>query len=241
MLGLFFNSINGDRRYKAEQFVSYFKQLLTNGVFPNPSNNLQVVKNNGMKISVKPGSCNINGYFGIQEIEEVLTINVSNPTADRTDIVVARWSLTERNITLAVKTNTTTITRTPDIFELCLAEITVRKGTASIEQADIRDTRQDTNKCGLVNSLITADTTNLFLQFEDGFNKWFEGIKGQLGDDIAGNLLLLINKKFEIVVSENLPDIPDRKENTIYCKITDKVTIGGNTTIKVSPNMGIKI
>ena len=106
---LFFNSINGDRRYRAEDFASYFAKMLTNGVFPNPSNNLQVLAKEGMKITIKAGGCNINGYFGINDTDEVVTCSVANPMAQRVDIVVARWSLTNREIVLAVKSNTTTL------------------------------------------------------------------------------------------------------------------------------------
>ena len=239
---LFFNSINGDRRYRAEDFASYFSKILTNGVFPNSSSNLQVLEKEGMKITVKAGGCNINGYFGINDIDEVLTCSVANPMTPRTDIVVARWSLTNREITLVIKHNTIALTRTADTYEICLAEITIPAGAASISQANIKDTRQDTSKCGLVNSLITADSTTLFKQFEAQFNNWFNDIKGKLNTDIAGSLQVQIDKKFEIFLSENLPDIAQRKSNVIYCKITDKVEIGGgNTTIRVSPNLGIKV
>lgn len=240
---LFFNSINGDRRYRAEDFASYFAKILTNGVFPNPSNNLQVLAKEGMKITIKAGGCNINGYFGINDTDEVITCSVANPMAQRVDIVVARWSLTNREIVLAVKSNTTTLTRTADTYEICLAEITIPAGASSISQANIRDTRQDTSKCGLINSLITADSTTLFNQFEAQFNNWFADIKGKLNADVAGSLQMQIDKKFEIYLAETLPEIAQRKQNTIYCKITDKVNngTGGNVTIRVSPNLGIKV
>lgn len=239
---LFFNSINGDRRYRAEDFASYFAKILTNGVFPNPSSNLQVLEKEGMKITVKAGGCNINGYFGINYTDEVLTCGVANPMAQRTDIVVARWSLTNREITLAIKSNTTALTRTTDTYEICLAEITIPAGAASITQANIKDTRQDASKCGLINSLMQADTTTLFNQFSSQFNNWFNDIKGKLNADVAGSLQTQIDRKFEIYLSETLPAIAQRKSNVIYCKITDKVTIGGgNTTIRVSPNLGIKV
>lgn len=240
---LFFNSINGDRRYRAEDFASYFAKILTNGVFPNPSSNLQVLEKDGMKITVKAGGCNINGYFGINDTDEVLTCGVANPISPRTDIVVARWSLTNREITLVIKPNTTALTRTADTYEICLAEITIPAGASSISQANIRDTRQDTSKCGLVNSLITADSTTLFNQFETQFNNWFIDIKGKLNADVAGSLQMQIDKKFEIYLGETLPAISQRKQNTIYCKITDKVNsgTGGNVTIRVSPNLGIKV
>ena len=37
----FFNSVSGDRKYKAEDWASYFGALIGNGVFPNPATNLQ--------------------------------------------------------------------------------------------------------------------------------------------------------------------------------------------------------
>ena len=243
MKGLFFNSVNGDRRYKAEDFASYFNQILTTGVFTNPSTSLQVISNNTMKVTVKAGACNINGFFGIQETDEVLNIEVATPAKNRIDLVVARWNWNTRDITLAVKKDTTTLTRTADIFELCLAEITVNRGASEITQANIKDTRQLADKCGVVNSLIKVDPTTLFLQFQNSFDNWFNDIKGKLNADVAGSLQMQIDKKFEIYLGETLPSISQRKQNTIYCKITDKVNsgTGGNVTIRVSPNLGIKV
>lgn len=40
----FFNSRGGDRKYNAEQMSRYFDKLITSGVFPNPSTQLQVVE-----------------------------------------------------------------------------------------------------------------------------------------------------------------------------------------------------
>ena len=203
---------------------------------------MQVLEKEGMKITVKAGGCNINGYFGINDTDEVLTCDVANPMAQRTDIVVARWSLTNREITLAIKSNTTALTRTADTYEICLAEITIPAGAASVTQANIKDTRQDASKCGLINSLMQADTTTLFNQFSSQFNNWFDDIKGKLSTDAAGSLQLQINNKLELYISETLPVIAQRKQNTIYCKITDKVSGGSsNTTIRVSPNLGIKV
>lgn len=62
-------------------------------------------------------------------------------------------------------------------------------------------------------------------------------------DRTVFNILSKLQDKLEIVVSETLPAISQRKQNTIYCKITDKVNsgTGGNVTIRVSPNLGIKV
>ena len=59
----FFNSVSGDRRYKAEEWAAYFASFIGNGVFPLPSFGLQVVADSGMNVVLHPGKAWINGYF----------------------------------------------------------------------------------------------------------------------------------------------------------------------------------
>ena len=47
-----FNSVDHDRRYKAEDWAWYFSTFISNGVFPAPSDGLQVVAGDGMTIGV---------------------------------------------------------------------------------------------------------------------------------------------------------------------------------------------
>lgn len=190
---LFFDSVDGDRKYNSRDFTSYFSKVLTDGVFPSPSSNLQVISNGNLTVTVKAGGANIKGYLYSLDTEKVITLDVPNPTKDRKDIVVVRWDLIERNIKVLIKSDTVELERNDAIYELCLAEITVKRATSIVTQSDIYDTRQDNNMCGLVNSLIQADFTTLFNGFEDGFNTWFDDIKSQLGTDVAGNLLNKIN------------------------------------------------
>ena len=59
----FFNSVSGDRVYRAEEWAEYFASFIGNGVFPVPSSGLQVVAGSGMAVTVKTGKAWINGYF----------------------------------------------------------------------------------------------------------------------------------------------------------------------------------
>lgn len=211
-ISMFFNSVNGDRRYKAQDFANYFNKLLTNGVFPNPSTNLQIYSDNNMTVTVKQGGANINGYFYMLYADKKLVIDVANPTSDRKDLIVLRWDLLQRKIYLVIKKGTVEITRNEEVHELALAEISVKKGTATITQADIKDLRQDSSKCGLVNSLIKIDSETLFNQFTEGFKikqesfekqffDWFTKLKDTLGESAAGNLqnqIDLLNLKNDI-------------------------------------------
>ncbi|OOM80948.1 phage tail protein [Clostridium sp. BL-8] len=56
-------------------------------------------------------------------------------------------------------------------------------------------------------------------------------------EDVSAQL----SEKMELYVGQTLPSIADRKENTLYFKVTDTISLGTTDTVKVSPTMGIKI
>jgi hypothetical protein len=47
--------------------------------------------------------------------------------------------------------------------------------------------------------------------------------------------------KASLYVSETLPNIIDRKENTLYFKITDTINSNADSNVTVSPTMGLKL
>jgi hypothetical protein len=49
-----------------------------------------------------------------------------------------------------------TLTRTPEVYELGIANILVPAGVITIPPANTTDTRADPTVCGLVNSLVAA-------------------------------------------------------------------------------------
>lgn len=207
----FFNSVNGDRKYKSEDFANYFNKFITNGVFPNPSTNLQVMSGDGMNIILKGGPAWINGYVYENTSDLILPVDPADGVLNRIDRVVLRYDTINREIKAVVKKGTfagfpvaPTLQRDADAYELGIADINVAKGTISITQAYITDIRLNTALCGIVNSLIQVDTTTLLNQYEAGmqakevqftqdFNDWFSTIQDALDGDTAGNLLNLIN------------------------------------------------
>ena len=85
------------------------------------------------------------------------------------------------------------ITRNADVYELELAEISVPAGTSSITQALITDKRLDDTVCGITVSAVQHISTASYLeQMLAAFNDWFDGVRDILGEDEAGNLLLMI-------------------------------------------------
>ncbi|MCM1224965.1 MAG: hypothetical protein NC548_61995, partial [Lachnospiraceae bacterium] len=74
------------------------------------------------------------------------------------------------------------LTRNADAYEIAVADVLVAKGAVSITQADIRDTRLNTELCGIVTGLVQqADTTAIFNQFE----AYLEEFKAQYIADIV--------------------------------------------------------
>ncbi len=179
----FFNSVSHDRVYRAEEWAEYFASFIGNGVFPVPSNNLQVVAGSGMVVTVKAGKAWINGYFYYNTGDLSLTLPVADGVLNRIDRIVVRWDLTERLISVVVKSSTPSASPTPpalqrdaDAYELCLADITTGAGVTAISQAVITDRRLDPSLCGVVAGVVDQiDTTAFNAQLQ----AWFTDYKAQ--------------------------------------------------------------
>lgn len=176
----FFNSIGRDRTYKAEDWAAYFATFLSNGVFPNPANQLQVLSGTGMTVTLQTGAAFINGYRYKNDSELALTLPVAPAALNRLDRVIVRWDRTERRMYAAIlqgaeATNPTgaALTRDADFWELCLAEILVEAGVTEISQSKIKDTRQNKELCGLVGWMLDdIDFTGLFAQYDGALQEF---------------------------------------------------------------------
>lgn len=179
----FFNSVSHDRVYRAEEWAEYFASFIGNGVFPVPSNNLQVVAGSGMVVTVKAGKAWINGYFYYNTGDLSLTLPVADGVLNRIDRIVVRWDLTERLISVVVKSSTPSASPTPpalqrdaDAYELCLADITTGEGVTAISQAVITDRRLDPSLCGIVAGVVDQIDT---AAFNAQLQAWFTDYKAQ--------------------------------------------------------------
>lgn len=184
----FFNSVDGDRLYNADDMSHYYKGLVTDGVLANYEDRLMVVENTGMSVLVQSGRAYIDGKYIELDAAEVLDIEQSSTNLNRIDAVMLRKSNADRNITLYIKKGTVaeeptapTVERSASVTELCLATIQINKLAEEIKTVDITDTRMDSSRCGYVTGLVDfLDTTQLFTQWTEAFNEWFTQMKAQL-------------------------------------------------------------
>lgn len=165
-----------DRLYEAEIFRKYFAKFLTNGVYFGHyknygENSMKVSLDNGLTVKVNKGCGIINGAD--YELENDTLFILERPaTAERKDRVVIRVddTLAIRETHLYIKegngTTPATLQRDNNIYEICIAEITV-KSTTNLTETDIVDTRPNSNLCGIVNSLIAVDGEELYKRFKN--------------------------------------------------------------------------
>ena len=190
-----------DRTYSAEQMSLYFKGLVSDGVIANVGNMLAVSPHSGMSVQVGTGRMLIDSRWLQNDAAYNVTLQTAHATLNRKDIIVARLDYSGRAIGIIAKTGTAaaspaapSIVRNSEYFEMELAEIYVSAGATAITAANITDKRANTSVCGYVTGLVDQiDTTDMWAQLEGDFNEWFDGMKGQLTTDAAGNLQTQIN------------------------------------------------
>lgn len=202
----FFNSVlvNGmqDRRYNADQMSTYFKGLISDGVYQNVGGGLQVKAGEGMTVQVMAG----RGVFDSRWLENDSVLDIplesSHVTLNRYTAVVVRVDYNERTVSILAKDGETAstpvkpvITRSESVKEYCLAYVYVGRGVTSISQSAVTDTRPDNALCGFVTGLVEQiQTTDLFAQYDAAFGEWFETIEDKLSGDVAGKLTVDVER-----------------------------------------------
>lgn len=165
-----------DRLYEAEVFRKYFAKFLSNGVYFGDYNNykensMKVTANGGLNIRVASGAGIIEGADYENENDRLFTLErpISGNRVDRV-IVKLDKTLAIRETQLYIKqgdgTTPAELQRDDNIYEICLAEVTVKSST-NIESSDVVDKRLNKNLCGIVNSLITVDGEELYQRFRE--------------------------------------------------------------------------
>ena len=173
MRGSFFNSLDGDRKYNAGHWAEYFSQFLTNGIYAEPAESMQVQAAGGLDVLIAAGSCFINGYAGYSDGTDKVTVEYGG-SSPRIDRIVICLDMQGRRIYPAVRKGTAAaspsapgIIRDGTFYDIGIASVYVKANATEITQADITDTRSDTSLCGWVTGVIDQiDTTALFAQYE---------------------------------------------------------------------------
>lgn len=176
----FFNSLNGDRKYNADDFNTFFEGLISKkGIFRNVGNAFSVVAGGGLTVNVNTGKAIVNNYFVKNDAIETLTIETPHAIYDRYDAVILSWTLAKRSVELRIVTGTPqeipekyTPDRLLNMYDIVLAYIRVPANATQITNANITDTRYNTNLCGMIEVLLDqVDTGELYNEYLTAFDE----------------------------------------------------------------------
>lgn len=203
-----YNAVNGDRTHDADDLAKIIQAMITDGVELVTGEMMQVTEKTGFDVTVKPGTCIVQGRIGIIESNKTLSVPAPSSALDRIDVVAARADYTGRMTRLVYLTGTPASTPTApalknDVYgyDIPLAEIRVNKNATKITRANITDRRK---ACSFI---IPKNTDAFFAQLRAKFDEWFEVVQDTLGENQAGNLLNLINGKQPTITSANAASV----------------------------------
>ena len=207
----FFNSVNHDRKYNAEEISSIFDGIILDGVYQGFGEALKVEgTSTANQVKIGSGRAWFNHTWTLNDEALYLTLPSANSTYPRIDAIVL-----EVNNSAEVRANTIkyiygtaasspakpALTNTSEIHQYPLAYITRPKGATTISAGNIEN-KIGTADCPIVTGVLEVLNDDRFIaqtiaNLTDDFNTWLDGIKGLLDEDAAGNLANKINENAE--------------------------------------------
>lgn len=184
----FFDAIEEDRLYSADDMNKPYKRLISNGVFANPdgtaSDDLQVfATGNGMNITVSAGNALIGDKWFENASDLLISVSQNSELLPRIDSIVAQMDKTQAGRVGNIVYRTGSASSSPvhpdintedDIVEFRLADIIVSPSCVEITQDLITDCR-GSDECPWITSLIyQVDTSTLYAQWQAAYKKYYE-------------------------------------------------------------------
>lgn len=180
----FYDAVNGDRTYSADDMNKPYKKVVSDGVFATPqgtpSSELQVVAGSGMAVNVQKGNGICAGKWFENNSLVSFIVPKNSALTPRIDSVIMQVDTrnTGRVGNLVYRTGTAASDPVPPeintistVKEYRLANITVAAGASSISDSVITDMRGSA-ECPWISALIIQpDTSTLWRNFYDAFDQ----------------------------------------------------------------------
>lgn len=207
----FFNSVNHDRKYNAEEISSIFDGIILDGVYQGFGEAFKIEgTSTANQVKIGAGRAWFNHTWTLNDEALYLTLPAPNSTYPRIDAIVL-----EVNNSSSVRANTIkyisgtaassptkpTLTNTTDVHQYPLAYITRPKGDSTISAGNIENSIGSTS-CPIVTGVLEVLSDDRFIaqtiaNLTTDFNTWFDGIKDTLDENTAANLLNKINENYD--------------------------------------------
>ena len=167
----FFNSVDGDRKYNAEQMSTYFDGLVSDGIYQSVGGKFYVSAGAGLSVSVSTGRALIECHWLKNDNVLTITLDSADVQNDRKDLIVIKLDYSARTMGVEYISGAESVKNTETVKYLVLAKITVPAGATTITQANIKDIRGSA-LCPWVTGLVKqVDTSDLFSQYEKAYEE----------------------------------------------------------------------
>ena len=193
----FYNSLNKDRVYNAEQMSAIFDGVITDGVFESIGGKLIPTAGSGMQVIVKPGKCWFNSTWTVNDAELPLAISSADVSLPRIDAIVVEVNSavnTRMNSIKVIKGIPSANPVKPTLIsnatqhQYALGYVTIPANSTSISSGNIEN-NVGKSTCPFVTSILQqTNIDDLFNQWEVQFQTWFQNVQSQLSGNVAANL-----------------------------------------------------
>lgn len=250
----FFDSVDGDRKYSAEQMNNPYRRLVSNGVFAKSdgtqSDDFLVSLEDVKSVRVKIGEGIFFDKWGKLDEDMILSLFDPDLIYSRIDSVVVRIdkSNNARKGTIIMKQGTASsnpvapiLDNTEKVKEYRLANIKIEANAISTSQIEVTDTRPTTD-CGFIISLVKQpDISTIYEEWEKKLVQWAGDIKDAMKVPVVVRCLSSIHTAtasettIDIGISDynQITDILLVYINGMLCN-SDDYSISSTTTITLT-------
>lgn len=232
----FFNSMNHDRLYDAEQFSSVFDGIIRDGVYQSIGDAFKISVNEEVAntVIVGTGRAWFDHTWTVNDTRYAIALASPNEALSRIDAIVLdvnREDNTRKNSILYIQGDYSSSPQKPTLVktelhnQYPLAYISVDAGSDfEVTNADI-EIAVGTSACPIVTGVLEVVNADMFLQQMDAeFNEWWDGIKDVLDENTALKLQNQIDALEEtletvqgtVISSEDITKASNCKLNTKY-------------------------
>ena len=202
----FFNSLNHDRRYNAQQFSALFDGIINDGVFANIGVAFAVNADSGVTINIGVGKAWFNSAWVYNDALLPKTLEGSEVVLDRIDAVVIEVDHSE-SVRLGdikiVKGTPSSNPQRPAMADSTnkhqhpLAYIYRKAGSTEITQADITN-MVGTSSCPYITGILQVQNIdNIVAQWEGQWNQWYSETVSNAGTE-ASAMMSEMKSEFDI-------------------------------------------
>ena len=192
----FFNSVNHDRKYSAQDFSRIFDGVINDGVFMTVGDKFAVTPGSGLAVVIGSGRAWFNSVWAYNDGPVSIALSAAPLVGSRKDAIILRiktaneFRYSEFAVLTGTATEGTPVAPTPtdsgNIHEHVLAYVTVDHGATSIAAAKIDNTVIGTTTTPIVTSILQqTDLDIVYAAWQDEFETWEDAVKDDFQDWIT--------------------------------------------------------